>query len=103
MPQDITRIEPNDPRHRQVIRAALKAKDTDALSALRGNTHKPIKLIKNWFLYGLMISSYPHDELNHVPIYFPQTRLDMAKAMASIEGKTVVATSPIPLDTYDFL
>ncbi|GAB3959004.1 hypothetical protein GCM10028805_54280 [Spirosoma harenae] len=102
----IITIEPNDPRYKQVIRAALKAKDANALSVLKGNTHKPIWFVRNWFMYSLMASSWDNspEERAHVVIYHPQARLDFIRSERHRKGQdTHDLALPIPLDTYSFL
>ncbi|SFF22092.1 hypothetical protein [Spirosoma endophyticum] len=67
----ILTLDPTDPRHRRLIAAAIKAKDTAALSKLKGNTQKPIGFINSWFFYGL-IPWEIEAERSHVPIYSPR-------------------------------
>lgn len=99
-------LEPTDPRYRQVIKAALKTKDTATLEAIRGHTHKPIWFINSWFMYALMASSWDlATERTHVPIYHPRTRLDYARLDQKQQGVKFLTpcSLPIPIDTYDFL
>ena len=44
-------FEPQDPRHRQLIQTAIKARDKMALAALKGRTDKPIRYITGGFFY----------------------------------------------------
>ncbi|GAB2554340.1 hypothetical protein [Spirosoma areae] len=101
-------ISPGDPRHRQVIAAAIKANDIETLARLKNNTHKPIRFVSNGFMYLLMASSWATDrDAGCVVIY----GLDARKSIAKIASLHQPEGGPeqdshditIPLDTYDFL
>ena len=97
-------IEPTDPRHRQVIAAALKAKDTQALAELKGNTHRSIRFVFNGFMYLLMATSWGGDhDAAFIVIYGVEARKTVAKLASLHQGEENNYQLTIPLDTYDFL
>ncbi|GAB3509296.1 hypothetical protein GCM10027341_46140 [Spirosoma knui] len=90
------RLETQDPRHRQLIQAAIKVRDTMALESLQDCTSKPIEYITGWFYYELM--KYGNDGSDAILIYSPQTRAGLLKLL-----KLETKYKPIPENTYDFL
>lgn len=103
-------IEPNELEYRQILAAAIKYRDTEALEALRGNLHKPIRFVIQWFLYLLMTSDY--DQSDYVTIYSIKVRQNQARwqqHLANLYGndeeadKVSLLTIPAPADIYDFL
>ena len=96
-------IEPSDPRHRQVIAAAIKANDTDALTCLKNNTYKPIRVVFNAFMYLLMLTSWKGNDAAFIVIYGVEARKTVAKLASLHQGEENNYQLTIPLDTYDFL
>ena len=114
MPQtDNFLFEPKDPRHRQLIQTAIKARDTLALAALKGRTDKPIRYITGGFFYfmrqAFMIRDpdKPYKEPDEVAIYDAKTRLVLGKLANLNNGKggdaEISSEYVMPEDIYDFL
>lgn len=94
-----------DTRHKQFIQTALKLKDAYALKAIKNNTHRPIRLVYNWFFYGLMASNWDSSvDSDYVVIFTPLARLSFQQLG---QGKTdhddQDLLSPIAENAYDFL
>ena len=100
-------LEASDPRHRQVIHAAIQARDTYAMNCLKGNLNKPIVFVLNWFHYAQMQTSCEpdsdceNDQDSMVILYSPQARLNLFRFFTKVDG-TDYGPMNIPLDTYDF-
>lgn len=98
-------IDPIDPEHKQVLAAAIKHRDTDALDALRGNLHKPIDFVTQWFLYSMMTDG-SGIEKDSVVIYSPEVRQNIHRFNHNLEHPDepyIPFRLAIPMDLYDFL
>ena len=106
-------FEPQDPRHRQLIQTAIKARDKMALAALKGRTDKPIRYITGGFYYfmreafTISNSDEPDDKQDEVAIYNAKTRLVLGKFANLNSGKDgeagISSEYLMPEDIYNFL
>ncbi len=60
---------PGTDEHRDFIQRAIVEQETMKLEALRGKLGRPIQVISNWVMYGLINADNP--DINAVVIYEP--------------------------------